>query len=140
MGEIRAIKLNWNQLIDYFINTPLLIGNEIWVKHGGVPSGSYFTQLIDCVLNMIALFYGVLLLARRLSPQDPKLSRVLAHINVLGDDSIMKLKYSISITDLEWMLEEIKLGTGFVSHVSKGFSRLSPALLEENTPEYLGYS
>merc|ERR1739848_701915 len=135
--EIKSIKLNWNQIIDYFINTPLLVGRELWVKKGGVPSGSYFTQLIDCILNMIALFYGLLHLSKRLCPHDPKLSRVLLHFNVLGDDSIMKLKKKLSIADVEWMLDIIEEATGFKSYVSKGFARLHHG--KDDTPEYLGY-
>ncbi|APG78156.1 RdRp [Hubei tetragnatha maxillosa virus 8] len=48
------------KLINYFIDTPVqLSSGERFVKHGGVPSGSSFTNLIDGIVNAIVTRYTV---------------------------------------------------------------------------------
>jgi len=44
-------------IVDYFIHTPILLYDRVAVKHRGVPSGSYFTQMIDTMVNMFYCFY-----------------------------------------------------------------------------------
>lgn len=46
------------ELMEYFINTPLLLKKDIIQKHRGIPSGSAFTQLIGSIVNMIACLYA----------------------------------------------------------------------------------
>nr|APG78306.1 RdRp [Hubei partiti-like virus 1] len=47
-------KRRWAALIKYFIDTPVqLSSGERFIKHGGVPSGSCFTNLIDGIVNAI---------------------------------------------------------------------------------------
>lgn len=71
-------------IVDYFINTPLALPDGVIVrKRKGVPSGSYFTQMIDSVVNYIAVWYMVL-------RQNPA-SRPL-NLQVLGDDSMFAVR------------------------------------------------
>nr|UCS96375.1 MAG: RNA-dependent RNA polymerase [Riboviria sp.] len=56
----------WTEVVKYFINTPAkLKSGKIVVKHSGVPSGSYFTNLIDSVVNSIMIHYILLTLEVR---------------------------------------------------------------------------
>lgn len=45
----------WDQIVQYFIYTPIVMpdGNVYKGKKHGVPSGSYFTQMIDSIVNVI---------------------------------------------------------------------------------------
>lgn len=67
-------------MIAYFIDTPVqLSSGERFIKHGGVPSGSCFTNLIDSIINAIATRYIVFQMTGEL-PRDDL---------YLGDDSII---------------------------------------------------
>lgn len=70
---------------DYFITTPIVMPEKdkrfptmVTGKRGGVPSGSYFTQLVDSFVN-VALTYAV--------SSHFGLNLTDDHINVLGDDN-----------------------------------------------------
>lgn len=42
----------WNKLIDEFINTKFIMPDgAIYQKDGGIPSGSFFTQLIGSIIS-----------------------------------------------------------------------------------------
>nr|UDL14340.1 MAG: RNA-dependent RNA polymerase [Gammapartitivirus sp.] len=48
----------WNAMIYYFINTPILMPDgRMFRKYRGVPSGSWWTQMIDSVVNYILICY-----------------------------------------------------------------------------------
>lgn len=72
-------QLGWDKIIHYFIFTPIVMpdGNLYKGKNHGVPSGSYFTQVVDSICN-VALCYA---LASRFD-----LSINERSLFVLGDD------------------------------------------------------
>jgi len=67
----------WQAIVWYFINTPILMPDgRMFRKYRGVPSGSWFTQLIDSVVNYIVVEYLT------------ELQNTTPHsLRVLGDDS-----------------------------------------------------
>lgn len=69
----------WDKLVHYFIYTPIVMpdGHMYGGKRHGVPSGSYFTQVVDSICN-VALCYA---LASRFNLELDKRSLL-----VLGDD------------------------------------------------------
>lgn len=67
----------WDAVKWYFINTPILMPDgRLFRKHHGVPSGTYFTQLIDSVVNYIIIQY--VCNCQQIEPE---------YLRVLGDDS-----------------------------------------------------
>lgn len=81
----------WKQIVGYFVHTPICMPNgKIYRgKRHGVPSGSYFTQLIDSVVNMIIQFY----MARKLGYNLDK-----DNFMVLGDDVIISIPTHVTTT------------------------------------------
>lgn len=83
----------WKTVIKYFIYTPIVMpdGHLYTGKNHGVPSGSYFTQLIDSIVN-VALCYAM---SSRFGFwfQD-------RGIFVLGDDSIMRIRGEFSLQEM----------------------------------------
>lgn len=48
----------WNGMVHYFINTPILMPDgRMFRKYRGVPSGSWWTQMVDSVVNYILVDY-----------------------------------------------------------------------------------
>ncbi|UHK03007.1 MAG: RNA-dependent RNA polymerase [Hangzhou partitivirus 1] len=71
----------WKRLVHYFINTPMKFpGGEVRVKAKGVPSGSYFTNIIDTVCNAIACLYILMKMGLQSHQVTPWF---------LGDDALM---------------------------------------------------
>lgn len=70
----------WDGMVWYFINTPMLMPDgRMFRKYRGVPSGSWWTQMIDSVVNHILIDY----LTRC---QDCEIRA----LRVLGDDSAFR--------------------------------------------------
>jgi hypothetical protein len=87
---------------DYFINTPIVMPDgNIYVKHRGVPSGSYFTQLVDSIVNFFSLHYMYLRLYGRLMDS--------RNLLVLGDDSVFGCKHHIELRRASQVLKELGL-------------------------------
>lgn len=90
-------KRRWEALVKYFINTPIqLSSGERFMKHGGVPSGSCFTNIIDGIVNALATRYLVYQLTGEL-PQDDL---------YLGDDSIVITKRPLNMDAFAEKAEE----------------------------------
>ncbi|AIN34927.1 RNA-dependent RNA polymerase [Verticillium dahliae partitivirus 1] len=67
----------WDAMVWYFINTPILMPDgRMFRKFRGVPSGSWWTQMIDSVVNHILIDY--LADCQRVE---------IRNLRVLGDDS-----------------------------------------------------
>jgi hypothetical protein len=74
-------KGEWDSIVHYFIHTPIVMPDGLlYKKHQGVPSGSYFTQLVDSIVNFITLQYMSFKSTSRPIREDKVL--------VLGDDSV----------------------------------------------------
>lgn len=77
----------WDGMKWYFINTPILMPDGcMFRKHHGVPSGSYFTQLVDSVVNYILVSY--LTECQQLE---------VRNLKVLGDDSAFRAPTSLDL-------------------------------------------
>ena len=88
----------WDLISDYFINTPVVLPNGIFMKmKGSLPSGSYFTQLIYSVVNYVTSVYVQLKVFRKWYPK-----------NVLGDDSIFVVSQQTEV-DLNVFNSEYEL-------------------------------
>jgi len=88
----------WKIVESYFIHTPILMPDgNIYRKHKGVPSGSYFTQMVDSIVNYIALRYLALRLDFSFSDDN---------VLVLGDDSVVGVSKAFSLSVVSKVLKE----------------------------------
>lgn len=87
-------EIAWKRMVDYFIHTTILMPDGyIYQKHGGVPSGSYFTQLVDSIVNFMATQYIALRATGKAIPD--------GWLFVLGDDSIFTLSTFVGMSDIQ---------------------------------------
>lgn len=95
----------WDAMVWYFINTPILMPDgRMFRKRRGVPSGSWFTQMIDSVVNYILVDY-----LARCQEADVR------GLRVLGDDSAFRYNNQFSLEQAEADASVI----GMVMHPSK---------------------
>lgn len=98
----------WEQVIRYFSCTPIVMpdGHLYTGKRHGVPSGSYFTQMIDSIVNTMII--GALA---------SKLGQPLhwRQLYVLGDDSIFNLPNRVSLESIS----QIIAGYGITVNIQK---------------------
>jgi hypothetical protein len=100
-GELAIV---WEYIVDYFIKTPIRLCNgERYRKMKGVASGSYFTQIIDSIVNWIVIVYCL-----------KKQGMIINDLLVLGDDSLVALQGQCDLELLDREMEEsfgMKLNT-----------------------------
>lgn len=93
---------HWSRIVKYFIHTDILMPDGVvYRKSHGVPSGSYFTQLIDSVVNYIACQY----IRLRYDGKKWEEGKIL----VLGDDSVIGGDVHIPIEAVASMAAELGL-------------------------------
>lgn len=138
-------RMTWKQarefdaVHNYFVNTPLWYQNHIFLKRRGVPSGSFFTQLVDSIVN---LSYQLAVARTLLESPVLRLDQAFAFIRVLGDDSLCSLKRRqefATLANFRLACEEL-LTSGIEIHSEKGYFCNRVTRENMNLPEYLGFS
>jgi hypothetical protein len=95
-GRPRVSKIcrAWDHIVENFINTRIRLPNgDRYLKHGAIPSGSYFTNLIGSICNHIILLWGL---------DDPP-----EYLKVFGDDSYVASMHPINFAKLVGRANEI---------------------------------
>lgn len=103
----------------FFIHTPVVMPDgRLWYKHLGVPSGSYYTQLIDSIANYIVTTYTQLKHYGR-----------SFKTYVLGDDSLFGVPIEFGRPQLDYF-RKYALDLGLTIHPEKGIVATKPTDLE----------
>lgn len=118
--EVEQIN-SFHYSIEHFINRPVVMPDgRMWLKRVGVPSGSYFMQLVDSIVNHIIISYAQLRIYHRTFPT-----------YVLGDDSLFGIPIELGVPDLEQ----------FATHLSTlGFTLSTQKCVIATRPENLDHS
>lgn len=117
----------YERIVNDFIHTRIVTPDgDMYRVHGGVPSGSPFTSLVDSVCNVLACEYAwILLTGQALEPQQ---------MWVLGDDVIIGVDSSITLP----MIAEAVRTIGLTVNVQK--SEVTRSSASESAPvHFLGH-
>lgn len=140
----------WRFVVNYFVDTWLLYKKDAYKKDHGVPSGSFFTQIIDSIVNAIAITDGcsnlsLIRTGRALHPRTPRLKDIFHYWNFLGDDSIFELRFDLLNGDDRILAHRLLTAHNFVWHPDKGFFCLTAVDLDGDEDdivdmEFLGFT
>lgn len=120
--------LGWETLVKYFITTPIVMpdGHLYTGKNHGVPSGSYFTQMIDSIVN-VALCYAM---ASRFGFEFSE-----RQLFVLGDDSIMQIRGRFSLEEMSAYVASLGMSLHNDEKSVVGYSHFLGAIWEKGKPD-----
>jgi hypothetical protein len=114
----------WDGAKWYFINTAIMMPDgRMFRKHGGVPSGSWFTQLVDSIVNYILVCY--LTVCQGVEARG---------LRVLGDDSAFR---SATPMDLG-LAEQDALAVGMILSSEKSEQTTDPSEFKVLGTKYSG--
>jgi len=94
----------WTIMSEYFVSTPIVMpdGHLYTGKRHGVPSGSYFTQMVDSIVNVILCYALKSKFNLAFSPEQ---------LLVLGDDVILQVAGHVTLEDVsQWARYLSKIG------------------------------
>ncbi|UXX19071.1 RNA-dependent RNA polymerase [Jilin partiti-like virus 1] len=103
----------------FFIDTPVIMPDgRMWLKKLGVPSGSYYTQLVDSMINYTVIMY-----------LQTKMYNQQFTTWVLGDDSLFGIPDELGFPDLDEAARIVKR-IGFELSTRKCIVATHPGSLE----------
>jgi len=120
----RKSLMRWSRMVDYFINTPILFYDSLVLVKGGIPSGSFFTQLVGTVLNMYYSTYLFLRLSQERCYVDYSLGTFDELFNFavyLGDDFSVAVDFAGYTHDRDRLAVIAKEELNKTLHPQKGF-------------------
>lgn len=98
----QTLKRLWRKIIKYFIYTKIVLPDgRRYGKKRGVPSGSWFTQLVDDLVTLIAINYAFARNTGRMLDDD--------QVMVLGDDCVLGCNDNLTLQNLGSSLMELGL-------------------------------
>lgn len=121
----------WTAIVHYFLETPILAYEWLWLTLSSVPSGSGFTQIIDTLVlayvqtdRALALWKkngGASLPTIRTLDEITCIKDILILLKLLGDDALIKTRFPLLTGDREWLSAYFWERHGLEAHPSKGF-------------------